>query len=52
MRYDIESIKKKYLSLIKPKKILFGVKNEIYDDCLIINSKRLYKKYKNLFKET
>ena len=44
--YTISNLKSKYLTLFKPKKIIFGKINEINDDCLITNSLELYDKYK------
>lgn len=46
--YTALKLKSKYLSLFKPKKIILGHQNEIYDDCLITNSLKLYEKYKTL----
>ena len=49
-KYDFSSVKKLYLSLIKPKKIIFGRENKIKEDCIITNSKELYEKY-NILKK-
>ena len=43
---DFYYIKQKYISLIKPKKIILGKENSLRDDCLITNSISLYSKYK------
>ncbi len=44
-RYDALSLKEQYLSLIKPKKVLYGTKNEVNGEFLMTNSKTLYAKY-------
>lgn len=49
-QYKWTNLKNKYLSLIKPKKVLLGDKNEIADDYLMTNSPKLFKKYKRVFK--
>ncbi len=41
-RYTAANLKKKYLSLFKPKKILLGKKNILTDKYLMTNSKKLY----------
>ena len=46
--YSINNLKNKYLNLIKPKKLLYGVDNVITDDYLMTNSLILYKKYLSL----
>lgn len=45
-QYSWRNLKAKYLSLIKPKKVVLGNRNEITDDYLMTNSSTLYKKYK------
>jgi glycosyltransferase involved in cell wall biosynthesis len=49
-QYHWSNLKKKYLNLIKPKKIVHGEFNLITDDYLMTNSVKLYKKYKKAFK--
>ena len=44
-RYDAPNLKKRYLSLIKPQKVLYGSKNEVTDEYLMTSSKVLYTKY-------
>lgn len=48
-QFTWNSLQKKYLSLIKPKKIVLGTKNHIHDTHLETNSIALYKKYLSLF---
>lgn len=48
-QYLWDNLKKKYLNLIKPKKILFGKKNKITNNFFMTNSRRLYKKYTKTF---
>jgi glycosyltransferase involved in cell wall biosynthesis len=48
-QYNYRNLKKCYLSLIKPKKIIFGNRNEITDTYLMTKSKTLYRKYKAIF---
>ena len=43
-QYTPEHLKKKYLSLLKPQKVLLGKKNIITDTYLMTDSKKLYKK--------
>ena len=45
-KYDFKNCKQKYLSLIKPQKILLGKENIIADDYIMTNSQSLYDKYK------
>lgn len=47
-QYCWPNLKKKYLNLIKPKKVIFGDANEITNDYLMTNSRKLYKKYKTI----
>lgn len=51
-QYSWDSLKLKYLNLIKPKKILLGKKNIITDSYLMTNSHSLYKKYERLKKNS
>ncbi len=44
--HDFSHMKQKYLSLIKPKKVVLGKYNKIENDCLITNSTILFDKYK------
>lgn len=47
-QYLYKNLKPKYLSLIKPKKVILGPKNKIENNYLITNSRTLYKKYLSL----
>lgn len=47
-QYNWQNIKKKYLTLFKPEKIILGSYNQINEKCIITNSKDLYNKYLNL----
>lgn len=47
-QYGWERLRKKYLSLIKPKKIVLGNKNILSDDYLMTDSRSLFEKYKKL----
>jgi len=49
-QYCIESLKPKYLNLIKPKMVLLGLENSITDHYLMTNSITLFNKYQNLCK--
>lgn len=49
-QYLWSSLQGKYLSLIKPTKVILGDRNEITDDFLMTNSPDLYAKYLNLQK--
>lgn len=42
------NLKNKYLSLIKPKKVILGAVNQVHDDYLITNSRKLYEKYMSI----
>lgn len=44
-QYLGENLKTKFISFLKPKKVILGDKNEIMDDCLITDSKDLFDKY-------
>lgn len=48
-QYNWSRLKNKYLNLIKPKSIYYGNINEVNDEYLITNSRKLYKKYKKNF---
>lgn len=48
-KYNWNNLKNKYLNLIKPKVIYLGNRNEINDEYLMTNSRKLYKKYKKTF---
>jgi glycosyltransferase involved in cell wall biosynthesis len=50
-KYSWNELKKKYLNLIKPKKILYGNRNIITDEYLMTNSKKLYYKYVGISKK-
>ena len=47
--YTLENLKKRYLCLFKPKKIMLGRKNTITDSCITTNSKKLYDKIKRAY---
>ncbi|MDR3646455.1 MAG: glycosyltransferase [Candidatus Babeliales bacterium] len=49
-QYSIESMRNKYLNLVKPKKIVFGKHNIISKNFFMTSSKELYKKYMELYK--
>lgn len=44
-------LKAKYLSLIKPQKVMLGSGNKLEDDALITNSEKLYSKYQRLIND-
>ena len=44
-QYNFSQLKSKYLTLMKPKKIMLGAKNQISDDCFETTSLSLYIKY-------
>lgn len=44
-QYSYKSLKNRYLNLVKPKKVMLGNCNSIEEDCVITNSKELYRKY-------
>jgi glycosyltransferase involved in cell wall biosynthesis len=48
-KYTPEILKPKYLTLVKPKHVIYGTKNIISDSYLMTNSKALYNKYKKAF---
>ena len=48
-QYLWSELKNKYLSVIKPSKIVLGNKNEVHNDHLETNSKILHAKYKKAF---
>ncbi len=47
-QYNFTHIKKKYISLIKPKKVILGKENSITNEYIMTNSKKLYLKYKKI----
>ena len=47
-QYNYTNLKTMFLNIIKPKNIVLGEKNNITKDFLMTNSKKLYKKYKNI----
>lgn len=47
-QYDYKVLKERYLSLIKPKQVIFDNKNYIGKNVLMTNSYNLYSKYLNL----
>ena len=47
-QYRWINLKKKYLNLVIPNKLILGDKNEVTDDYLMTNSKKLYSKYEKL----
>lgn len=47
-RYLWKNLRNKFLSLIKPKKVLLGEENTIADDFLMTTSPSLYKKYSEM----
>lgn len=50
-QYNWSNLKTKYLNLIKPKTVKYGVTNMITDDYLMTNSISLYEKYKKIIIE-
>ncbi len=50
--FDYPQLKKKYETLIAPKKIVYGETNEIFEDCLITNSRELMRKYRDIAKSS
>lgn len=49
MQYDFGNLKPLYLSIISPKKIIFGDINKITQNSITTNNKDLYRKWKKLF---
>lgn len=47
-QYELQRMKCKYLSLIKPKKVILGSQNEITDEYLMTSSEELYNRYLEL----
>jgi glycosyltransferase involved in cell wall biosynthesis len=45
MQYTIDNLRKKYVNMVKPKRIILGDRNEITDDYLMTNSEELYNKF-------
>ncbi len=44
-QFDFENFQEKYLSLVKPKKIILGKENKIENNYIMTSSKALYEKY-------
>ena len=51
-QYCVESLKPKYLNLVRPKLVILGPDNKITDQHLMTNSKTLFNKYQQLCKST
>jgi hypothetical protein len=49
-QYQYQAMAPLYRTLIKPKKVLFGTRDEIVGDEIITVSKKLIKKYKRAMK--
>lgn len=49
-QYQYEHIKPLYKTLVRPKKVLFGSKNDVTETTLMTNSQELYTKYKKLIR--
>lgn len=47
-QYQYKNLKKKYLNLVKPAKVILGDRDEITEDYLMTTSEELYKKYKKI----
>lgn len=47
-QYTYSNLKNKYLSLIKPKKVILSDKNIVTDDSILTRCPKLYKKYKDI----
>lgn len=47
-QYDYKQMKKKYITLLKPKKVILGEYNIIEDEYLMTNSPALYAKYQKV----
>ncbi len=47
-QYTAENLQKKYMSFVKPKKVILGPKNEINSNYIMTNSRQLFEKYKVL----
>lgn len=47
-QYLHSSLQKKYLTIVKPKKVVLGKENKIEDNVLITDSKALYNKYRKI----
>lgn len=50
-QYQIKNLSKRYVNLVKPKKIYLGEINDITDDYFMTNSVDLYNKYRSVFKK-
>ena len=47
-QYTTTSLRSKYLTLVKPKKVVLGESNVVFSEYLQTNSVELYEKYKRL----
>lgn len=47
-KYDYQSLKSKYLNLVKPKNIILGKENKITEEYLMTTSESLFQKYQNI----
>lgn len=47
-QYDYSVLRAKYLTLVRPKRVILGAQNEIHDNCIFTDNISLYLKYKNL----
>lgn len=47
-QYDYSVLRAKYHSLVRPKKVILGARNEIHDNYIVTDNISLYLKYKNL----
>ncbi len=47
-QYEFSNLKKHYQSLIKPRKLILGDRNEIHEDYFMTNSLELYQKYQRI----
>lgn len=47
-QYLVENLRPKYLSLVKPLRVILGGENKITDEYLMVNSRALFNKYKRL----
>lgn len=47
-QYLLEKLKPKYVSLVKPQRVILGKENVVTDDYLMVNSPKLFDKYRAL----
>jgi len=50
-QYSYDNLQQKFLTLVKPKKVIFGTENRLENDYLITNDLSLYQKYSKLLNQ-